>query len=160
MSQVQLNTIDTHSNPDACIEWMRNNWHDLGSHCVEEATQSLEALAKTLGVRVDWSISLVPDRGEYIRFSDASGTNESHGLQADQLNGDCPLTGVCYDECLIDAFRNADSDEPLSEVLQQAGENLLSSIHSEGEHIYSDEGLHEFASANEYTFLPCGQVYS
>lgn len=159
-SNITLSTIDTHENKEACVEWMRNNMHDLGEHVTQEAIESLNALCLELGVHVDYSISLIGDRGEFINFSRVHGTNESHGLLDKHLNGDCPFTGMAYDENLIDAFRDSDDNELLIDVLDLAAGNLLEAIHTEGEYIYSDKGLEERAQENEYTFLPCGKMYN
>ena len=63
MKQVPAYQIHEHPNPQVVYEWIRHNWHDLSQHNVNEAIDSLKALARHLNTKVDYSISAVPDRG-------------------------------------------------------------------------------------------------
>ena len=128
-------TIDEHPNKEKCFDWIRNNWHDLNYHVREEIIDSLKALQEIIGGDFDYSISAVPDRGEYIRFK---------GYDHEELcrisAGDYPLTGVCWDMDVITGLREGNP------------EKVLESFHSDTEYVYSDEGLLEMCEANEYEF--------
>jgi len=153
-------TIETHPNPESVFDWIRNNWHDLGEHSLQEAVESAKALADHVNATPDWSICITGSRGDHVSFSLRDDDRpQSEAVAADLLNGSCPLTGVCYDESLLDAFRQAKPSDSLEDTLKAAGESLLSTIHKEGDYIYSDEGLREMCEANEYEFTESGVHY-
>lgn len=153
-------TLDSHPNQDACFDWIRNNWHNLNDHTLEEATASAEALALRLDFTVDYSIG---GRGEYITFdcrgaSDRPASDYADYISEAFLSGNCPLTGVCYDENLLDAFREADDDATIGDVLEEAGSNLLRALTLDSEYTYSEEGLTDMCNANEYEFTLEGEI--
>ena len=139
--ETKVYTIDEHPNKEKCFDWMRNNWHDLNQHSVDEVIESLKALQKEIGGRLDYCIGQVPDRGEFISFG---------GYDRDylsQLNPkDYPLTGVCWDYDLIMG------------LIEGEPERVLNSLHKDTEYIYSDEGLTELCEANEYEFTEEGEL--
>jgi len=140
--ETKVYTIDEHPNPSAVYEWIRDNWHDLNQHSVDEMIDSIKALSNKIGGSFDYSISAVPDRGEFIRFKDY----DQEALA--ELNaGECPLTGVCWDADLIEALQKGDPSK------------ALESIHYNTEHIYSDKGLEELCESNEYEFTEEGNVF-
>ena len=136
-------TIDDHPNPNAVYDWVRDNWHDIGEHTVQEMVDSLKALADHVGGILDYSIGIFPDRGEYVQIT---GGNRSllRGLIAE----DCPLTDICWDYDVINGYRDGDLDY-----------RALSALHREGEYLYSDEGIHEHIECNEYYFKLDGEFY-
>lgn len=154
-------TIDEHPDPEACYDYVRNNWHDLGVHYVEDAVNTLKELAKQCGYEVDYALCIHPERGEGVTF------NRKHGWPDDRkakeaflprdLEGNCPLTGTGYDETCLDVFRER-PEEGLIEVLNEAAERLLETLHEDGRWIYSDQGIHEMLEANEYEFYETGEV--
>lgn len=140
MKTIEAYTINEHPNPEACIEWVRNHWHDLADHYLEDMVCSIKAFASFHGVNADWALSVVPDRGEYVRgFQDVDFANKPRG--------DCPLTGMCYDHVLIDA----NSPEELEN-------NILSALHADGEYAYSDENIRDMCEANDYHFFANGAI--
>jgi len=149
-------TIESHPAPERVFDWIRDNWHDLGDFCLQEMVNSLESFADHIGTTLDYSISIVPDRGEYVRF-DCDHTL-SDVLRSLDLSGNCPFTGVCYDETILDAFRHCNRGDSLNEVLRDAEYRVLKDLHNEGEYIYSDEGLRELCEANEYEFNETGAI--
>ena len=134
-------TIDEHPNPEKVFEWIRSNWHDLNQHSVNEFIDSLKGLQKEIGGQLDFGISAVPDRGEHITLK---GYNKEALNRLDKE--DCPLTGVCWDYDIIEAFQNGYPN------------NALNSLHKDTEYIYSDEGLTELCEANEYEFYENGEL--
>ncbi len=133
--------IDEHPNQDVCFETIRDNWHDLSQHSVDEVVESIKALSAKIGGTFDYSISAVPDRGEFIRFKDYS-----HEDLCRLSAGDCPLTGVCWDVDLIEGLREGNP------------EKVLKSLHADTEYQYSDEGLLELCQANDYEFTKEGKI--
>jgi hypothetical protein len=72
------------------------------------------------------------------------------------LGGDCPFTGYCGDEDLLDPIR-AFRDKPtegttLSDLLQDCGDSWLKAYAADWEYSYSDECVAETIIANGYEF--------
>ena len=139
--ETKIYTIDEHPNKDLCFEWIRDNWHDLNCHSVGEVIDSLKALQNEIGGKLDYSISSVPDRGEFIRFTDYD-REALCRLSAD----DYPLTGVCWDYDVIKGMRYGEPTQ------------VLSTLHQDTEYCYSDEGLYEMCEANQYEFTEEGNI--
>ena len=135
-------TIGEHPNPEKVYDWLRNNWHDLSQHVVDDAIESLKAFAQHEGLELDYSISACPDRGEFITFK-----NVPDDYKMPVIENDCPFTGTYYDHLILD-----------SESLADIEFNVLKTIHSENDYIYSDEGLQELCEANEYHFEVSGTI--
>ena len=133
--ETKVFTIDEHPDKEKCFDWIRENWHDLNQHSLDELIDSLKALAKEVGGKLDYAVSCVPDRGEFIRIKD---------YDKDRLTGidkaECPLTGVCWDYDVIKALKNGDF-KPVLDIL-----------HNETEFQYSSEALEELCDSMEYEF--------
>lgn len=138
--ETKVYTIDEHPNRDLCYEWIRDNWHDLNQHSVEEVIDSIKALQKEIGGEFDYSISQVPDRGEHVTFINYD-RDALCRLSADDL----PLTGVCWDYQVIVGVREFNA------------ERVLKSLHDDTDYVYSDAGLKEMCEANEYEFDETGK---
>ena len=157
--ETKVFTIEEHPNKSAVYNWIRDNWHDLGEWALLDMIESLKAFADTIGATLDYALSIVPDRGEYIKLNftgDIEPKLESV-LERLDLSGNCPLTGVCYDEDIINAFRNCEKGDSLRDVLNEVEYNVLRALHNEGEYLYSDDGLFEMCAANEYEFTESGE---
>ena len=135
-------TINEHPNKEKCFEWIRNNWHDLNQYAVDEVILSLVKLQEVIGGELDYSISAVPDRGEYIKFTDYD-EEELNKLDSSE----CPLTGIWSDCSVIEGLQIGNI------------EKVLQSLHDDTEYFYSDEGLLDFCEANEYEFYEDGKVF-
>jgi hypothetical protein len=137
---INVYQIHEHPNPDKVYEWIRNNWHDLNSHSQDEFIESLNKLAEAIGGTLDYCLSVVPDRGEYLSIKD---------YDADALAeldaGECPLTGVCWDADIIEAMQQGNLTK------------ALKALHKSTEYLYSDDGLKELCEANEYHFTENGK---
>lgn len=142
---INIYTIEDHPDKDACLEWIRNNCHDLGEYSLQEMIDSLKALAEAVNGKLDYCLSIVPDRSEHVSITDYDSTllRELHAIKYE-----CPLTGVCYDYDVIDGLANDALDI-----------QVLNVLHSEGEYLYSDEGLTEMCLANEYEFNEDGSIH-
>lgn len=122
-----------------------------GDWIIEDRLNTLKAFAKILGADLDYCISLVPDRGEYIKIKNISNPTTWYDLETLSYK-DCPLTGVYYDDDLI-------HDALEFKSIQQALDKFLESIHDEYRYILSDEYLKEHCEANDYEFLENGELY-
>ena len=135
-------TIDEHPNKEKVYEWIRENWYDLNDHSLEDLLNSLKALQKEIGGDLDYSISTVPDRGEYIRFKNYDREALSL-LSAD----DYPLTGCGWDYLVIKYLR------------ERTIWKLLDVLHEETEYQYKDEQIYEHCDANGYEFAEDGSLF-
>ena len=164
-------TINEHPDQDAVYQYIRENWHDLGQHYIDDSVESMKSCSEYFNATIDYSVSIVPDRGEFIslqiddlNIAELSGNRLRTYLVNNfpEIDKCCPFTGVCCDEALLDPFRvfiKKPDDQSFQDLLDEAGHNLLKDIHSEGEYIYSDEGIHEFIDINEYEFLESGELH-
>lgn len=133
--ETKVYTIEEHPNKENCFDWIRNNWHDLNQHGVDEVIDSINALVNKIGGSVSYSIGQSPDRSEHIYFKDYN-----HEELARLNAGDCPLTGCCWDCDLIVGLREGNPTK------------VLSHLHADTDYAYSDEGLFDFCEANGYEF--------
>jgi len=140
--QITAWTIDEHPNKEAVFEWVRNHWHDLADFDLQDVVDSLKALAEHTGANLDYCVSPVPDRGEFVSLTHVDEERLAE-LDADE----CPLTGLWSD---YDVIRGA----------QEGGFEwaVLSLCHAAGEYHYSDEGIEEFLGTNEYLFFEDGSA--
>ena len=130
---INLYKIDEHPDKSKVFSWINDNWHDLNDHTRDEFIASLEALHTEIGGTLDYSISTVPDRGEYIRFTDY----DKEALMK-LKSEDCPLTCICWDIEVIEAMQ------------KNSPELILEALHKDTEYVYSDEGLEELCNGNEW----------
>jgi hypothetical protein len=133
--ETKVYTINEHPNKENCFEWIRENWHDLNQHSIDEVVNSIKELSNKIGGSFDYSISQISDRNEFITFKDYSKKK-----LLNLIGDDCPLTGFCWDIDLINGLKS----EKLSKVLD--------SLHLDAEYLYSNEGLLELCEANDYEF--------
>ena len=176
-------TIDEHPNKEKCFDHIRDNWHDLGEHVIQDTIESLKGFSDHYNLDLHYSISIFPDRGEYIKakindedIASLTGPRlfkyliNNHSTIGNPFNfnkphavlaGNCPFTGVCYDETLLDnirAFMKKPDSRTFQELINDCTDQLLTEIHNEGDYIYSDIGLLETCQANEYQFTENGQI--
>lgn len=116
----------------------------LYEHCMQERINTLKKFAEYVNGELDYSISWVPCRGEYINIYVEHDDLKEYINDFINDEKDCPLTGVCYDEDLREALR----DNSLNEAL----EGYLNSIHSEYESMLTVEYIGDLCEANEYEF--------
>lgn len=174
--------IGEHPNRDAVYDWIRSNWHDLGEYYIDDAINSLKEFASFYDADPDWCIGIFPDRGEYIRFSLSDDAGELSGVRlwkylennyseyaskytgkrGKTLDGNCPFSGMLYDEILLDeirGFMKKPDSRTFNELLDDCGHKLLTAIHEDVEYIYSDAGLFDLCQANEYEFTENGAIF-
>jgi hypothetical protein len=115
-------------------------------HCMQERIGTLKGLAEHLGGHLDYSISCVPDRGEFIKITHELSSSDLQEMIDLILDKDCPLTGVCYDHDIIDAIVKNDYS------LQKGLNVYLKSIHDEYESMLGVEYISDLCDANDYEF--------
>jgi len=133
--------IDEHPDKDRCFDWVRDNMHHLGQHEVDDLIDSLNALSKTIGGKVNYSLSQYACRGEYIRFTDY----DKEAL-AELDEASCPLTGVFCDHDVIECLRNNDMI------------GLIRRLHDWCERHYTDEAIENESLASDWEFTIEGRL--
>lgn len=116
----------------------------------------------------DWQISTYyPSHvtGEYSGDHDSNVTGErlldrvkSCGAM---LDGNCPFTGYCGDENLLDplrAYLKAPDDSTLESLLQACLDSWLAGYIADLEHWESFEGIRDDINANDYEFYGNGDM--
>jgi len=177
-------TIDCHPMPDKAIQWMRDNLHDLGNNDVDDALAGLRGFCQHYNIALkECAICIIPVRDECIDvrvedddISALSGVrlfkyiqnNFSHyrckytNTIRNTLDGNCPFTGEHYDETLLDPIREFMSkpyEITFSDLINKCTRSLHNALHSQGEYIYSNEGLKKTAELNNDAFLEDGRRY-
>ena len=127
--------INEHPDKEAVLNWVRNNWHHLADHVLEDVIDSLKMVAKKLGTTVDYGISAFPCHDEYIKFGD---------YDKDDLKN-IPVNTWWSDSLVVESLLEDDPDA------------ILYHVHKEADYIYSNEGLTDFLSANGYEFILAGK---
>lgn len=149
---------------ESCGDWGRDS----------ELMDSIRALADTFGGKVkDWSIDWANSTGPSSMEFDMPEMSASEirailrklgGYNRRTLlgDGDCKLTGVCYDEDAIDGFRIAfirGKVRDLNALMQAAFETWIKAAWANYEYDYGDEGLSETSDANDWRYLESGKFY-
>ncbi len=124
----------------------------LYEHCMEERIETLKEFTKYIGGTLDYSISLVPDRGEFITIKGYVNDLVEQSLSLKN----CPFTGVCYDDDLIDFIKN-NIDGEMS--LDGAFNDYLKSIHDEYQSMLEEDYISDLCEANDYEFTEDGKIY-
>ena len=133
-------TIDEHPDKEKCYEWMRDNLHYLADYESDEFCASLHELHRHIGGNLDYNVSLVPDRAEFIRFTDYD-----EELLAELDADACPLTGCFWDAEVIEHLR-ADNMW-----------GLMKRLHDVHDYYYTDEALYDTAEVNDWEFKENGE---
>ena len=129
--------------------------YDLYDHCMDERIETLKKLAEVLQGDLDYSLSCVPDRGEFITIKDGQRISETIRELIEGDNGyydSCPLTGICYDDDLLEDLSKYD--------IQTALNRYIVSIHDEYESMLKEEYINDLCEANDYEFTENGKIYS
>lgn len=137
--------------------WDGYSWGD-------DALESIKALAKHFGGSmtnwsIDWFNSSHSDATfrmpDDLTFKDIEQRLDELGTYNPETlrgNGDCELTGICFDEDAIDGFRLAfiGGELDLNELMQAGFHTWLSACQADCEDQYSDETFGENCEANDY----------
>jgi len=131
----------------------------LYEHNFNDRIATLKKVAELLDGKLDYFISVVPIRGEFIKVI-PNGDNDTLNYvalwDAVDVDEECPLTGDCYDHDFIDHLSKYNMcDERLNFALSE----FLKSIHDEWENMCGDEYLADHCEANDYEFYSNGKIY-
>jgi hypothetical protein len=150
-------------------DWFRNSDEFTSG---DEYLESIKRLTEHFGGKIkdyeiDWSNSTRPS---WMKFEMSELEPEDIEAKLKELgtydpetlkgNGECKLTGVCYDEDAIDGFRIAflrDNERNLDKLMQAAFKTWIDSAHKEYDYRQSDEAVAEGIEANEYDFTADGK---
>lgn len=140
---------------------IRDYFHSDGyhyEHCMFERIDTLKKLAEILGGKLDYSLSCVPDRGEFIEIKPLynEGLDFASLWEVIDQEKECPLTGCYYDHDIIDQLT---LHTMTNEGLQNALDSFIDDIHKEYEFMLTDEYLSDLCEANEYEFTIDGKLY-
>ena len=137
----------------------------------DEAIKSVEAFCEHFGCTVNnYSIDfLEPNRNNfsisYAELEDGeieSLLNELGDYNKDTFKGlgDCKLTGVCFDEDVIDGFRTAwfNGERDLRELISEGISEWESSVRSDAEYQISEEGFADHCDCNNIEFNKEGEM--
>ena len=155
------------------------SWRD-GDHFFweDEWRDSLHAFAKIAPIKVrDWSVGY---GGTYVTFdmdqddNYGDGIAEMSGVRAWKWlvnNGwakiaagqDCPFTGYCGDENLLDAIRTAIGNPasdcpPLRDIFKEALDDWAKAFERDLDYWHSEEAIREDIEANDYEFNANGTL--
>jgi hypothetical protein len=150
------------------LNWYRNG-ADLMEFTSYDIWASIQAFGKCFGLKVSeinymqgyWEC----DYPELSESENDENENETVGqfLTRKLPSGDCPFTGMCFDEDLLDAIRDnlenesRDNDD-LKEVFRDSLHNICKFWNAENDYRHSDEACIEDIEANEYEFTEEGEI--
>ena len=142
----------------------------LGYSWSDDAFESLKALAKHFGGKLkDWEIDYFGGCYSSCSFSMPEMSPKDIKAKLKELgtynkrtgrgNGDCKLTGICFDEDAIDGFRLAfrAGERDLEKLKEAAFDSWLKAVQSDCEYQYGDEAFSENCEANGYEFDEDGE---
>jgi hypothetical protein len=158
---------------ESAIEYVRANFHDLYSWH-DDNVNSLKAFGNHFSLSdPDWEVSTCSYSHASASVSDdleeLKGVrlwkylNNSGLLSDDLLSGNCPFTGFCMDESLLDPIRafmeKPDQSLNYQELIDTCLAAWVSAYVADWEYTYTDEAIKETIEANEYEFTENGNFY-
>jgi len=162
--RTETNTIEIYTFKEASSELKNkirehfSNDHDLYEFNMEERISTLKAFSDLINANLDYALSCVPDRGEFISIQPEDNFNEFYEAINDFINNNesCSLTGVCYDDDLKHYLKESDI---YHDGLKEVWTKYIDSMHNEYEYMLTDDYLSEHCEANEYEFTIDGNLY-
>jgi len=184
---------DEHPNKEAVLEYVRDNWHDLYGWNNENVDSLKAFCAHFDVTLKDWEISLCShsycdiDATEWNTGSNGGElagvrlwkylqnngyltiANKWHpkhskrGPVVSVLDGECPFTGYCFDETLIDPIREfiarPDNSKTMQDLINDSASRWVKAYLADWEYAYTDESIIDALDANEYEFTESGKFY-
>lgn len=167
--------VKRESNAEAkqkAIEWYRNITLENGYNFSEGAADSLKEMIKHFGGKIkDYEIDFYNNSHSFIQLDmpdmeeaeiknllDTLGTYNPDTLKG---HGDCVLTGVCFDEDVIDGFRMEwhKGERDLNKLMQAGFKTWLKACQSDAQSQLEDEYIIETIQVNEYEFTSDGKRF-
>lgn len=139
----------------------------------DEALASLKAFAEHFGSKLqNWEIDFWNNSRSWVRFAEVDEISDeelkeliesmgSYNKDTMTGNGDCKLTGVCYDEDICDGARIAyykDGVRAIETLLDAGFDSWLKAVHAETEYERSEEAIVERLTEDDYEFTEDGTV--
>ena len=139
-------------------------------HWSSEWRDSLNEFEKTFPIKInDWSVGA--HDYSHIRFSFTGEHEDMKGIRlfkyiannyAHILSKDCPFTGYCGDESLLDPIRQfmkrPDKDLSFYDLMKDCLDHWVSEYQGDMESQLEDEYISDFIQANGYEFLENGDM--
>lgn len=163
----KLGELDERTQQRVIDGWRANDQFPWG----DEWRESLDAFAKIAPLTIrDWSVGY---RSNGVTFdmdedvADLSGNEAqqwliANGWQKLAQNQDCPFTGYCGDEVLLDAIRtalgNPSSISSLRSVFADALHDWAKGFERDMDYWASEEAIREDIEANDYEFHANGTL--
>jgi len=185
IEEINTWTIESHPNPEKVFECIRSNWHDLYGWQSENRA-SIQAFADHFNLSgLDWQVSTcsysyakaeVKDDGygetplgqmsgvRLWKYLNNSGllTYRHDGKLRDLLDGQCPFTGYCFDEWLLDPIREfitRPDGRTFQDIVNDCLSAWVTAYVSDWEYAYTDEALRDLCEYNAYEFTEDGEFY-
>ena len=171
---------------EKAIEWYRNSdndfcWSDEILETVKTALKHFDCKLSDWSIdwdninRSSWSIKFEFNyedevkelngarlfkyiQNNYLKYYD----KYKKEYRTDLLSGNCPFTGVCYDESFLDPIRKfmkKPDSTTFEELIEDATRSAFSDGCDEWEAQQTDEYITEQITANEYEFLVTGKKF-
>jgi len=154
-----INIYKFETAPEKIKEKIRDYFYtdfDLYDFYMDERIKSLKGFSEYFDLSLDYSLSCVADRGEFIRFE---GDLDDIGKEDLKELNDCHFTGVCYDEDILDVLKKSLPSNDVLEALNINIQSYINSIHSEYQAMLKDEYLSDLCESNGYEFTENGKLY-
>lgn len=166
---------------DRAKEAARNWYRSCGDcyHWGDDNLSSLEAFADWFGLNIrDYSLGGSDNRDNHVKWElkyddnwqDIKNVrlwkylmNNPHMMP--DLSGNCPFTGYCMDESLLDPIRTfmqrpeSRTDVTWKDLLERCIDSFVKAYRDDVDYTYSDEAVEESIIANEYEFTESGNHY-
>lgn len=139
-----------------------------------ENLDSLNAWAKWMGVSItNYSLGGSDNRDNHVRWH--LETDQFEGFRGvrlwkylnnqfimPDLSGNCPFTGYCFDETLLDVFRDFMKrpwDATYRDLIRASIDKLVHDYAADVDYTYENEAVDESIEANGYEFYEDGSNY-
>lgn len=153
------------------------SWYTADNDCYgwhRENMQSLEGFAEAFNVKIlDYNLGGSDNRNQHVKFElqiddnvDAMGGVRlwkwfNNQFAMPDLSGQCPFTGYCFDETLLDPIRKfmqrPSAGMTYKELIQDCVDEFCTEYANDVDYTYSDEAVAENIIANEYEFTEDGE---
>lgn len=163
--------------PKSAQETVIENWRcNDHFHGGDEWQDSLKGFQEYFPVTViDWEVSFCSHSYISFRINNYYSFDNYEDLKSirlwkyinnnwlDLLDGNCPFTGVCFDENLLDAIRNfhknPNLDMTFDDLMQLCLDDWVEGYKKDMEYWYTAESIKEDIEGNEHEFYENGSLY-
>lgn len=118
-------------------------------YILEDRIETLKKLNDYISGNLDYSISHLGERGDYITITDYDKDSLKVLIN---LGTSCPLTGCCYDDDIIYYLKQF--------TMKSALQKYLEDSYADFESCFEYEYLQEMCDSNNYEFLEDGKIFN